>query len=316
MERYIIVKAVTLKRGTAYLTIQQLIYFREVASTLHFTKASQKLYVTTSALSYAISALEKELGVSLFVRETGKQVRLTRYGEALRPLVDRAIDSFDDIEREIRMLRDPMSGVVNVVYSYINGNRFVPRMFSAFNAQNEHSDISLSFEVNHARFHFEPDVVEGRFDIAFSCTPSTEGLEVVPFAKQELFCMVPNSHPLAERASVTVADLVNEPVVAYDQGRNLDKRVLDMFAANGAVPNIIEYTDEWASLFALVALGRGIAIFPLMPFDATLVTPIPIDDPMHVRDVYMMWPKRRKTPAYVEYVKNFCLNYYEAPPLV
>lgn len=298
------------------MTIQQLIYFREVANTLHFTKASQKLYVTTSALSYAISTLERELGVPLFIRETGKQVRLTRYGRALLPLSEKAIACFDEIEAEIHSLRNPMSGVVNVVYSYINGNRFIPRMFSAFNAANEYPEISLNFEVNHARFHFEPDVVGGKFDLAFSCTPATEGLEVVPFARQELFCMLPADHPLATRASVTIEDLANESIVAYDQGRNLDRCVLEMFASCGVVPNIIEYTDEWASLFSLVALGKGAAIFPLMPFDATLVTPVPIDHPMHIRDVYMMWPSDRKLPAYVEYVRDFCLNFYETPPLV
>ena len=117
-----------------------------------------------------------------------------------------------------------------------------------------------------------------------------------------LFCMLPADHPLAARASVTIEDLANESIVAYDQGRNLDRCVLEMFASRGVVPNIIEYTDEWASLFSLVALGKGAAIFPLMPFDATLVTPVPIDHPMHIRDVYMMWPSDRKLPAYVEYL--------------
>lgn len=298
------------------MTIQQLIYFHEVANTLHFTKASQKLYVTTSALSYAISTLERELGVPLFVRETGKQVALTRYGKALLPLAEKAISCFDEIETEIGALRNPMSGVVNVVYSYINGNRFIPRMFSAFNERNEYPEISLNFEINHGRFHFEPDVVEGKFDLAFSCTPATEGLEVVPIARQELFCMLPVSHPLAKRERVRIEDLANEEIVAYDQGRNLDRCVLEMFSSCGVVPNIVEYTDEWAALFSLVSLGKGAAIFPLMPFDATLVTPVPIDHPKHIRNVYMMWPSGKKLPAYVKYVRDFCLDFCKTPLLV
>lgn len=298
------------------VTIQQLIYFREVANTLHFTKASQKLYVTTSALSYAISSLERELGVPLFARETGKKVSLTRYGKELLPLSERAISCLDEIEEKMRSLRNPMSGVVNVVYSYINGNRFIPRMFSAFNAAKEYPEISLNFEINHARFHFEPDVAEGKFDLAFSCTPATEGVEVVPIARQELFLMVPVDHPLAERPSVKIEELANEPIVAYDQGRNLDRRMLDMFASSGVVPNIVEYTDEWASLFSLVALGKGAAIFPLMPFDSLLITAVPIDHPMHIRDVYMMWKAGDRLPKYVEYVRDFCLNFFETPPLV
>ena len=298
------------------MTIQQLIYFREVANTLHFTQASQKLYVTTSALSYAISALERELGVPLFLRETGKRVKLTRYGKALVPLADKAIGCFDEIDTVIRGLRNPMSGVVHVIYYFINGSRFVPQMFCAFNKANEYPDIRVDFEINHARYHFEPDMAEGKFDIAFSCTPATEGLEVVTIAKQELFCMVPVDHPFAAMPFVTVEEMACEPIVGYDQGRNLDRRVNELFSSVGLTPNIVEYTSEWAALFSLVALGKGCAIFPLMQFDPLLVTPVPIKHPLHIRDVYMMWPKERRLPAYVEYVRDFCLNFYDTPPLM
>ena len=47
------------------MTLQQLIYFREVADTRNFTKASKNLNVTQSALSYSIISLERELELPL-----------------------------------------------------------------------------------------------------------------------------------------------------------------------------------------------------------------------------------------------------------
>ena len=48
------------------MELQQLKYFREVAEREHVTRASEKLFVSQSAVSRAVTQLEKELGVPLF----------------------------------------------------------------------------------------------------------------------------------------------------------------------------------------------------------------------------------------------------------
>ncbi len=45
---------------------QHLIYFKAIAETQNFSRASEQLYVTPSALSKAISSLEAELSFPLF----------------------------------------------------------------------------------------------------------------------------------------------------------------------------------------------------------------------------------------------------------
>lgn len=51
------------------MTLQQMYYFLEVVKTRHFTKAAQNLYVSQSALSHSIQAMEREVGAPLFIRE-------------------------------------------------------------------------------------------------------------------------------------------------------------------------------------------------------------------------------------------------------
>lgn len=298
------------------MTLQQLIYFREVAETLHFTKAAQNLYITQSALSYAIAALETELSVPLFIRENGKNIRLTSFGNVLLPLAEKTIDGFRDIEETIRMLRNPLSGVVSIAYSFINCNRFIPKMFSAFSTLPQFEELSVNFEINHKRIHFENDVVLGNIDLAFSCTKFTEGLEVMPFAKQELFVMLPPQHPFASRDKLTVEDISSEILIGYDQGRNLDTWIQKMFAAHGLKPNYEKYSLDWVEQLSQVSLGKGLAILPTLPFEPELVAKVPLDDEMHIRDIYMMWAANRKLPPAVEYVRDCCLNFFDKPPLV
>ena len=54
--------------------------FYHVAATLSFSEASKKLYISQSAVSQSIKALEGKLSQTLFIRST-KKVRLTAEGE-------------------------------------------------------------------------------------------------------------------------------------------------------------------------------------------------------------------------------------------
>lgn len=298
------------------MTLQQLIYFKEVADTLHFTKAAQNLYVTQSALSYAISALERELEVPLFVRESGKRVELTSFGRAMLPLTDRTLICIDDIENTIREMRNPMSGVVNIAYSYMNGWKFIPGMLGSFMRDNSSEEISLNFEINHKVARFEEEVVLGNIDLAFSCMSEMEGLKIVPVVRQELFVVLPRYHPLSDRSSITIDDIRDESLIGHHQGRNLDKWINEMYRVSGLKPNTSQYADDWTVQASLVALNKGIAILPRLPIEQDVVKMIPLDDPMNIRNVYMMWAENRKLPPAVECVRDYCLEYCKNLPLI
>lgn len=298
------------------MTLQQLLYFNEVAKTLHFTKAAQNLYITQSALSYAISALEKELNVPLFVRETSKNISLTNFGTALKPLAEKAIKDFEDIEMTMREMRNPLSGVVNVAYSYINGHRFIPQMFSSLSSLEQFSEINFNFDINHYRKHFEPEVATGEFDICFSCRKQTEGLVSVPFAKQQLYVMCSKNHHFAKQDCVTVHELSDEFLIGYDQGRNLDNWMHEMFRRNGLKLDMDLYAHDWVEQLSQVALGKYVALLPMLPFDDELISAVPLKDEMAVRDIYMMWAENKKLSYVVKYVRDCCLNFYDSPPIV
>ena len=298
------------------MTIQQLSYFVEVAEVLHFTKAAQKLYITQSTLSYSISSLEHELGVPLFVRDSGKRIALTSFGKELLPMAKGVLQSVDDIDARMKALRNPLGGIVNVAFSYGNCNRFLPKMFASMSRLPQFKDISINFLVNHARTHFEEDVALGNLDLAFSCTQNTDGLEVRPFARQQLYVMLPPYHPLAGRERLTVDDIADEVLIGYDKGRNLDKHITEIFRRHGLRPNTELFAEDWVEQLSQVALGKAIAITPMQPYDPETLCAIPLDDELAVRTVYMMWAANRQLTPAVEYVRDCCLNFYPEPPLV
>lgn len=62
------------------MQIRQLEYFVAVAEQLNFTKAAKQFYISQTAVTLQIKALEEELGVVLFYR-TNRKVELTPAGK-------------------------------------------------------------------------------------------------------------------------------------------------------------------------------------------------------------------------------------------
>ena len=65
--------------------------FYYVATTLSFSEASKQLFISQSAVSQSIKALEKKLDQTLFIRST-KRVQLTPEGEILLRHVEPAMN--------------------------------------------------------------------------------------------------------------------------------------------------------------------------------------------------------------------------------
>ena len=83
------------------MELEQLRAFLAVAQCKSFTAAAHRMFVSHSTVSREVSALEAELGVSLFDRGN-RVVGLTEAGEKLRVRAQELVALADDIEREMR----------------------------------------------------------------------------------------------------------------------------------------------------------------------------------------------------------------------
>lgn len=293
------------------MTIQQLIYFREIAKTLHFTKASENLFVTQSSISHAISALEHELGVSLFTRQNGKKVVLTHMGEEFLPYVNLILDTVDKSKERIDQLRNPFGGVVRVAYGYVNGISLISRLFRDFNNDEHNKDISIQLHINNVHANIEKQLTSGEVNLAFTATPDFPGLNSIAVAEQELAVILPKEHPLSSMPSLTLKDLRDEPLVCYNQGGNLSRHIIEMFAEEKLIPNICEYQADWSAALAYISSGMGIGIMPRIPVVESMVSIVPLKARMNRRKIYMYWSKSTPLSPAVEYVREYCIRYFD-----
>ena len=122
------------------MELQQLKYFREAAEREHVTRASEKLFVSQSAVSRAVTQLEKELGVPLFYRQ-GRAVVLSRYGRVFLEHVTRAVNILENGTRLLSEQTEAESGIVSLGFLHSLGVEMVPRLIKEYRAETSEGSI-------------------------------------------------------------------------------------------------------------------------------------------------------------------------------
>lgn len=123
-----------------------MVYFSELARTLHYTEAARKLYISQPSLSYAISSLEKELGCTLFVKGS-HNLKLSKEGAIFYKYVVKALEQLDMGRKAVDEVIRSNSQVVSLAFIYTLGTTVIPSLTSSF--KEETGNRNLIFKLIH-----------------------------------------------------------------------------------------------------------------------------------------------------------------------
>lgn len=289
------------------MTLQQIRYYLEVAKTHNFTAAAKNLFVAQSSLSYAIHELEHELGVPLFVRNMNKKVVLTEYGETYMPYAEQIFKVLEDADKELKNLKDPLSGTVKLGFFYCVSNSEIPKIFRQFYQDNPKCDIFLDFSVNQGTGRIDDQLLLGTYDMIISTSSSVNGCKAAKIGAQKLYVLLANNHHLAGKKSISLNELEGEPILSINPKSNLDLWIREMFGRAGIKPDI-NYCSDWMTQFGYVAMNYGIAITPSMPLYQDYTVQLELENDMVWRDLYLLWPENRKLTKSAEFVRDYIIR--------
>ena len=195
------------------MNLSQLYYFRKLAEIEHYGKASKELFITQPSLSNAIGNLERELGVQLFER-VGRNVRLTSYGAEFNKHICRALSEVDKAVNLMKLYSSGLIGEIHIGTVISIQRTFLPQLLNGFR---ESFGDGIVFDIHQGTtFECVRGLRDGKLDIAFCGRLSNEpDLVFTPMLTQNLVIGVHASHPLAERETVSMKELVNYDVVSY-----------------------------------------------------------------------------------------------------
>lgn len=245
-------------------TLRQLEYFVAVGECGSIARASERMNVSSPSISAAITQLEAEFGLPLFVRQHAQGLSLTQGG---RQMLDQArsvlreADALNHIAGDISgAVRGPLSVGCLVTFAQI----VLPALRLGFEAafpetrlsQHELDQLGIFSGLRRS----EIDVAL-TYDLNVPADLSFEGLLTLP-----PFALVSAAHPLAGRGHVTVEDLRDLPMVLLDLPLSSDY-FLSFFDASGPRPRIAERTRDMAVMRSLVANGFGYSIANVRPLN-------------------------------------------------
>lgn len=289
------------------MELQQLEYFRVVARTEHVTQAAEELAITQPALSRAMGRLERDLGVALFDHR-GRSVKLNRYGRAFLRHVERALAAVEEGRRELVDLADRDAGVIAFGFAHALGTTVVPDLIASFRQEHPRARFQLLQNASHIILE---ELEAGDVDLALvsPVPPTSERIESIELASEELFLVVPHDHRFAKRTSVRLAELRDDTFVCLREGYGL-RTLTDHFCEQaGFTPKIAFEGEEIATLRSLVAVGLGVAIIPAVSSAAESTPPqLRISEPVCRRSIGLLWEPARYQPELAQAFRHHIIT--------
>ena len=296
------------------MTLLQLHYFQTLSQTLHYTRAAEILHISQPSLSYAISELEKELGVKLFEKNR-KRIDLTVYGQQFLPYVERALELLKEGEDMVSSIACNSHQVVRLGYFHSVSASLIPSMIDNFYHQEG---------ANYIRFHFTESasydilnlIQSGELEMGFSLHQA-DWAESVGVVRQPLYLAVSSHHPLASAGHVSFQDFASEPLIMLERGSNLRDKMDQLFAQRKLIPNVVFEVRECNAALQYVGLGFGVAVLPQVPaMDSDKVSILPIADQEQefVRTVYFTYPKKDMMSSAAKQFRDFVIEKYALTP--
>lgn len=279
--------------------------FIETADKGSVKAAADSLGYTPSAISQLITALEKELGITLFVRSQ-KGMKLTAEGSEMLPLVRSYLTHEEEIYTFAAELKGVTRGKLTIASYPSIATTWLPEIVRQF--KNEYPGIQISLmesiksDIIH---HFE----QNEADLAFLAYSEPFPYEWIPLTETSVIAAVPEDHKLADAESYPIAECENEDFIMGSWGREME--IWEILNRNGVRP-VLKYTtyDTPASL-AMVRMGLGVAYVNELSaqFWNEHLVKLPLDPPQKITFGVAL-PSRNTMTAAAKRFLNSTLSYF------
>ena len=238
-------------------------YFVAVAGEENVSRAALKLHVSQPGLSRQVRDLEEEIGFQLFER-SAKSLRLTGAGRVFLEEARRVLQHAEEAVKKARLVAGSTAGELNIGYAPSLTVQILPPALRKFQETFPKVRVSLH---DLSTEEMLAQLQSGALQVALMVRPARRNLAGLGFqeiARYPMCAAASPQHPFAKKKSVTLQQIVGEPLIGYtrkdypDYHENIEK----IFAPVGRAPVIAEEHDGVNSIIAAVEAGRGMALVP------------------------------------------------------
>ena len=215
------------------ITIKQIEIFIAIVKFANVTRAANSLKLSQSAVSMALSELEKQLGEMLFDR-SGKRLILNTSGKLLLPKATELISRIEEIKKVFNKDQEEVSGLLKLGASKTIGNYKLPDIVSQFIQQN--SDVKISINIKNTQ-EIITDILNFTSDLGIIegiCV--RKELKTIHWKKDKMVIIASANHPLALKKTVQIKDLESQNWILRETGSS--PRTVFETACSGIIEKI------------------------------------------------------------------------------
>ncbi len=241
------------------MTLQQIYYALEVASSGSMNRAAEKLYISQPTLTSAIKEMESEVGITIFVR-TSKGVTLTGEG---RDLLEKARQLYQQYE----LLMDGYSDVSKLKQKFGVSTQHYSFAVKAFvDTMNQFDTALYEFAIRETKtYEVIQDVATGKSDLGILYKSSfnaklinkllyENGLEFHTLGECKAYVYLHKSHPLANQESIRFEELENYPCLSFEQGENGSEYLAEEILSNRNYKRVVKANDRATMLNLMIGI--------------------------------------------------------------
>jgi DNA-binding transcriptional LysR family regulator len=238
------------------MELQQLKYFKAVASIGKISDAAESLFISAPALSTSISRLEKELGMPLFDR-TSNKITLNTQGQIFLKYVDKVFANLESARQELRSSIEHHGPHISLL---IISSPIWANVIGSFTAEFPQYTLSCS---STTIGKFAEKGLAPQYNFLLACQHEVPPAYAEKLNSSFLFQLKPTviihkDHPLAKRDILDVRELVNERLFLSTPGAPVHSRITQLFQLHG-LPLPTDTIDSYVVRQKMVAENKGIS---------------------------------------------------------
>ena len=222
------------------------------------------LGLTQSAISHRLAEAERRIGRKLFNR-SGRMLHLNTIGELFASSGEKILREVQHVENSLVEKRSPpTTKVLRVATFAYSSYRWLPEFFRA--ERDKHSNLEFEFAATGPGIPIKT-IENGEADVGIIAGKiNSDSLCKIELFSDELVCVMPNDHPLCQKAVLTAEDFMNDPFVTYSTHTEEGFEEDLLWRKAGIRPKVINagHTD---AVIEMVKAGFGLTILSKWAID-------------------------------------------------
>ncbi|ASA23258.1 LysR family transcriptional regulator [Paenibacillus donghaensis] len=236
--------------------IEAFVYINHYGS---FNKAADVLYISQPTVTARIQSLERELDCKVFDR-LGKQISLTDKGRQFLPFAQQILQVYQTGKHQIQS-KGLVPNELRIGSTVSVSNYVMPQLLPQLLKEYPHINIKL---ITAPTDYLIEKLQSKEIDLAFIRKVVNPAIQAFPFCEDPISLYVYKGHPLVQKGSALIQDIVEETLVFFECGSLDWMRLHRVFESMERPPNIVYQVDNLETAKKLVLQKAGICFLPAL----------------------------------------------------